>query len=142
MQAMALFKNVKTRHRLLVALFFVLLAGGWLLWNYQRPAAAPTPFDPLAWKQPVSDGSNDPACVRSAMALDLIDKNILPGKSAQQVTELLGAPDDEGAGSWTYHLGDCPGMGWNDSDLRLTFDTAKAQVQGATVEHVTVSESR
>lgn len=142
MAAMTLFKNMKTRHRLLVALFFVLLAGGWLLWNYKRPVATPTPFDPIVWKQPSADGGNDPACVRSAMALDLVDKHALVGKSAQQVTELLGAPDERAQGTWTYHLGQCPGMGWNDSDLRLTFDAAMAQVQGATVEHVTVSESR
>jgi hypothetical protein len=142
MIAMALFKNLKLRHRLLVALFFAVLAGGWLLWNYKRPVAVSTPFDPSAWKQPAADGGNDPACVRSAMALDLVDKDTLKGKSAQQVAELLGTPGEQGPGYWTYHLGQCPGMGWNDSDLRLTFDAAMAQVRGATVEHVTVSESR
>lgn len=139
---MPLFKNALLRHWLLVALFLALLAGGWLLWSDRRPAATPAPFDPLVWQQPSADGSNDPACVRSAMALDLVDKDTLDGKSAQQVTALLGAPDEQGKGYWTYHLGQCPGMGWNDSDLRLTFDDAMAQVRGSTVEHVTVSESR
>lgn len=130
------------RHRLLVAALLVLLAGGWLLWNYRRPVMVPAPFDPLVWRQPSADGSNDPACVRSAMALDLIEKNALNGKSAQQVSEMLGSPDEQGRDYWTYHLGQCPGMGWNDSDLRLSFDGNMAQVQRATVEHVTVPETR
>lgn len=134
--------KIKLRHRLLVLLFFLVLAGGWLLWNYKRPATnQSTPFDPLVWKQP-ADGANDPACVRSTMALDLVEKDVLDGKSAQQVTELLGMPDEQGKGYWTYHLGQCPGMGWNDSDLRLAFDEGMSRVLGATVEHVTVAESR
>ncbi|MCL0274610.1 hypothetical protein M2T36_27285, partial [Escherichia coli] len=62
------------------------------------------------------------------MALDLIEKNALNGKSAQQVSEMLGSPDEQGRDYWTYHLGQCPGMGWNDSDLRLSFDGNMAQV--------------
>lgn len=135
-------KPTSFRHRLLVAALLVLLAGGWLLWNYRRPVMVPAPFDPLVWRQPSADGSNDPACVRSAMALDLIEKNALNGKSAQQVREMLGSPDEQGRDYWTYHLGQCPGMGWNDSDLRLSFDGNMAQVQRATVEHVTVPETR
>jgi len=131
----------KLRHRLLVLLFFVALAGGWLLWNYKRPAYVSMPFDPLVWKQP-ADSPSDPACVRSTMALDLVEKGVLDGKSAQQVTELLGMPHEQGKGYWSYHLGQCPGMGWNDSDLRLAFDEGMTRVQGATVEHVTVAESR
>jgi hypothetical protein len=135
-------KNTRLRHGLLVVLFFLLLVAGWLLWSYQRPVAAPSSFDHLVWKQPSADGSSDPACVRNAMALDLVDRNELPGKFAQQVTELLGVPDEQGAGFWIYHLGQCPGMGWNDSDLRLRLDAGMAQVQSATVEHVTVLERR
>lgn len=133
--------KIKLRHRLVVLLFLVVLAGGWLLWNYKRPAYQSMPFDSMLWKQP-AEGGMDPACVRSIMALDLVEKAVLDGKSAQQVTELLGTADEQGKGYWTYHLGQCPGMGWNDSDLRLAFDAGMERVQGATVEHVTVSESR
>lgn len=134
----------KLRHRLLVALFLILLAGGWLLWNFKRPAYPAVPFDPAAWRQPdtTAGSSNDPACVRGAMALDLIEQDVLPGKSAQQITALLGAPDEKAAGHWTYHLGQCPGWGWNDSDLRLAFDAGGTLVNSATFEHVTVPESR
>lgn len=133
--------KIKLRHRLVVLLFLVVLAGGWLLWNYKRPAYPSMPFDPLVWKQP-AEGGMDPVCVRSTMALDLVEKAALDGKSARQAMELLGMPDEQGKGYWTYHLGQCPGMGWNDSDLRLAFDAGMERVQGATIEHVTVSESR
>ena len=136
--------KLKLRHWLLVALFLVLLAGGWLLWNFKRPASPSLPFDPVAWRQPVAaaGASSDPACVRGGMALDLIDKDILRGKSGPQVAALLGAPDEQDPAHWTYHLGQCPGWGWNDSDLRLTFDEGNTQVKSATLEHVTVAERR
>jgi len=136
--------KMKLRHRLLVALFLLLLAGGWLLWNFKRPATPSAPFDPLAWKQPAETAasSTDAACLRGAMALDLIQKDLLPGKSAPQLLELLGVPDEKGGGDWTYHLGECPGLGWNDSDLRVQFDAGTTLVKSATIEHVTVKESR
>ncbi len=142
MVAMAFSLTARRRHSLLALLFLALLAGGWLLWSDRRPGVAPTPFNAQAWRQPSADGSNEPACVRSAMALDLIDNNALIGKSMQQVTELLGPADEQGKDYLTYHLGRCAGMGWDDSDLRLGLDGNRTQVLRATVEHVTVSESR
>jgi hypothetical protein len=129
---------------ILLALAVVaLLAAAWLWRGYRQAGYLPERFDAVKWKAAlVSSGTSDPACVRGGMALDLIQHQTLTGKSAPQVLELLGAPDEQGPTYWTYHLGECPGWGWNDSDLRLNFDTATTQVQSATFEHVTVPESR
>lgn len=128
---------------LLVPAVAALLVAAWLWRSTRQVSYAPEPFDATKWKSAlVSSPGNDPACVRGGMALDLVQKETLTGKSGPQVMELLGTPDEQGPATWTYHLGECPGWGWNDSDLRLSFDADNIRVTSATFEHVTVSESR
>lgn len=128
---------------LLLLAVAALAAAAWL-WRSERQAAyLPERFDATRWKATLaSGGATDPACVRGGMALDVMRQQTLLGKSGPQVVELLGEPDERSPAAWTYHLGECPGWGWNDSDLRLNFDTTTTQVQSVTFEHVTVPESR
>lgn len=136
--------RIRLKRLLIAILFLAILAGAWLVWDTWRPPSRPEPFSPTAWREAALEGSEpyESSCARGSMALDLIDQEILPGKSEQQVMALLGAPDEKGAGYWTYHLGECPGLGWNDSDLRVQFEAGSTLVKNATFEHVTVSESR
>ncbi len=128
---------------LLVSVGAVLLVAVWL-WRVTRQVTdAPEPFDATAWKAArVGGPGKEPACVRGGMALDLVQRQTLSGMSGPQVVALLGAPDEQGPAAWTYHLGECPGWGWNDSDLRLSFDAGSTRVRTATFEHVAVPESR
>lgn len=136
--------RIRLKRLLIAVLFLIVLVGAWLVWDSWRPATRSERFSPAAWKQAAIEGgaSSEPSCARGGMALDLVDQDILPGKSDQQVLALLGAPDEKGPGYWTYHLGQCSGRGWNDSDLRLEFDGSNTLVKRATFEHVTVSETR
>lgn len=136
--------RARLKRLLIVVLFLLVLAGAWLAWDAWRPIPRVEHFSPMAWQQAALERapSGEPSCARGGMALDLIDQEVLPGKSAQQVLALLGMPDEKGTGHWTYHLGQCADRGWNDSDLRLEFDASQTLVERATFEHVTVSESR
>ena len=136
--------RIRLKRLLIAVLFLIVLAIAWLVWDLWQPDTRIEHFSPTAWKQAAIEGvaSGEPSCVRGGMALDLIDQDILPGQSDQQVLALLGAPDEKHPGYWIYHLGECSGRGWNDSDLRLQFDASNTLVTSATFEHVTVPETR
>jgi len=136
--------RIRLKRLLIAVLFLIVLAVAWLVWDFWQPATRIERFSPVAWKQAAVEGgaSSEPSCARGGMALDLIDHDILPGMTDQQVTALLGAPDEKGPGYWLYHLGECSGRGWNDSDLRLEFGPTNTLVKNATFEHVTVPETR
>ena len=136
--------RIRLKRLLIAVLFLLVLAATWLVWDFWQPATRVERFSPTAWQQAALEGgaSNERSCARGGMAMDLIDQDVLPGKSDQQVMALLGAPDEKGPGYWNYHLGECAGRGWNDSDLRLEFDASNTLVKRATFEHVTVPETR
>jgi hypothetical protein len=123
----------------------VLVLAGWLFWSHRQPTHPAEPFDARAWQAaaPVYQASADPGCVRGGMAQDLIDRQLLVGKSAAQVRELLGEPDGRrSATAWTYELGQCSGWGWSDSVLLLEFDAGGTQVLRAVFEHLEAPEPR
>jgi hypothetical protein len=126
-------------------LLVVLATTAALLWVYRQPTHPPETFDAQGWKAavPVYGASADPGCVRGGMAQDLIDRQLLVGKSAAQVRELLGEPDGRrSATAWTYELGQCSGWGWSDSVLLLEFDAGGTQVLRAVFEHLEAPEPR
>ncbi len=59
--------------------------------------AVQRPFDSGAWK-------SGTAGVRGQMAEDLIDRGLLLGKTRTEVTQLLGAPDQEGMAFLRYDV--------------------------------------
>jgi len=122
----------------LFVLLLALLAAAGLLWHYRQPGFSAEPFDASAWKAaaPAYGTSGDPACVRGGMAQDLIERQLLIGKSAPQVLELLGEPVRRGARAWAYELGPCSGWGWSDSELLLEFDAGGTQVLRAVFQHL------
>lgn len=117
--------------------FFIMVAGfafagvTWLAWASTQPSQGPEPFRTAAWAESaILEKLNDPGCFRGGMALDLIERQLLSGKSADEVVTLLGLPTRQTPGQWAYSIGQCSGFGWHDSELALTFDD-KARVVNA-----------
>jgi hypothetical protein len=108
--------------KIVVVTFAVFLAGCiYVAWVISQPTENPQPFDPVKWEQSVLlDTSNDPGCFRGGMALDLIDRKTLLGKTGPEVVSLLGAPPSASSGSWLYPLGQC-GFLWGHHDLQVNF---------------------
>lgn len=104
-------------------LLAVLVATGaaFLAWTRSWPVVEPVPFDSGIWLAAAELAEEDePGCVRGGMALDIIERKLLAGKTATEVVRLLGNPTDT-HGGWSYALGQCSG-GWSLNDMRLTFD--------------------
>ncbi len=62
-----------------------------------RTEAVQTAFDSGAWKSGIGG-------IRGRMANDLVERQLLLGKTRPEVIRLLGAPDQEGAGSLDYFV--------------------------------------
>jgi hypothetical protein len=110
----------------------------WLFRDFRQPSQAAQTFDGAVWRSaaPVYGASNDPGCVRGGMAQDLIQRQLLVGKSVPQVLELMGQPERRDTGVWAYELGQCSGWGWSDSELLLEFDAGGTQVLRAVFQHI------
>ncbi len=121
-----------------VLVFLGLLVALWFFRDFRQPSHPPETFDARVWRSaaPVYGASNDPGCVRGGMAQDLIERQLLVGKSPPQVLELLGEPVRRGTGAWAYELGQCSGWGWSDSELLLEFDAGSTQVLRAVFQHL------
>ncbi len=111
-----------TLKKILVVAFMAIIAGCvYVAWLISQPTEKAQPFDRLKWGQSVLlDTSNDPGCFRGGMALDLIDRKTLTGKTGPEVVSLLGAPPSSSSGSWLYPVGQC-GFLWGHHDLQVTF---------------------
>lgn len=105
-----------------VVTFVAALAGFvYVAWVILQPSEKPRPFDHIEWAQStLLDTSADPGCFRGGMALDLIDRNILLGKTGPDVAALLGAPPNAGSGVWLYPVGQC-GLLWGHHTLHVAF---------------------
>ncbi len=110
------------QRKIAVALFVAAFAGCvYVAWVISQPTENPRPFDPVKWEQAaLLDTSGDPGCFRGGMALDLIDRKTLSGKTSPEVISLLGAPPNASSGSWLYPVGQC-GFFWGHHDLQVTF---------------------
>ena len=108
--------------RIVVAVFAAAFTGCiYVAWVISQPTENPRPFDPVKWEQAaLLDTSADPGCFRGGMALDLIDRKTLSGKTSPEVVSLLGAPPNSSSGSWLYPVGQC-GFLWGHHDLQVTF---------------------
>jgi hypothetical protein len=118
--------------RILPALVPLLACAAVAAWALGPPAMpVPEPFDADAWlaREALLAASNDPGCVRGGMAADLVRREVLRGRDATAVVEMLGTPRVE-EGAWDYPLGQC-GSTWAHNDLRLVFD-ASARVRAVT----------
>jgi hypothetical protein len=107
----------------------------WLVWVfYYGVEAERTKFSPVAWKQKgnMYSQNNDPGCVRGGMALDIVAEKLLQGKSKDEVKLLLGEPNNEKASVIYYELGQCSGLGWHNTALRVNFGN-KQLVSNATI---------
>ena len=96
----------------------------YLAWSLAyRVAAEQQPFSSEAWKEKASvyAQSNDPACVRGGMALDIVASKLLQGRAIAEVKSLLGGPDSIKDGLFNYELGQCSGLGWHNSILQISF---------------------
>lgn len=109
---------------LLLAIAAVVIFVAALIWSYYFDVTSQVePFSSSSWIE-LSDpyeGTNDPGCVRGGMALDLIQKEILKEKTKEQVREILGKPDDVSESKFSYELGQCSGLGWENSKLVIGF---------------------
>ena len=93
----------------------------YVAWTISQPTESPRPFDPVKWEQAaLLDTTADPGCFRGGMALDLIDRKALSGKTSPEVASLLGVPPNAGPSSWLYPVGQC-GFLWGGHDLQVTF---------------------
>ncbi len=100
-----------------------LVACGWVAWDFWQPVQHAQPFSSIGWvAAPLVDQSNDPGCFRGGMALDLIERRLLIGKTATEVVSLLRSPSSSPSGYWAYDLGQCAAWGWSDSALKLRFN--------------------
>ncbi|WP_181880994.1 hypothetical protein [Crenobacter cavernae] len=96
-----------------------------LVWvSLQRPSVNSEPFDTHKWRRntDIYAATNDPGCVRGGMALDLIEKGSLVGKTHSEIFLLLGRPDRSENRVLTYELGQCSGFGWHNSLLIVGFE--------------------
>lgn len=110
----------------LLLLGLCVVAGGWLAWSYNQPSINSQPFQRASWLSgaDVLESVGDPGCVRGAMALELIDSNRLIGMNPEELTALLG-PVTEKGNDWMYPLGQCSGLGWEDSALMIRLGSEK-----------------
>jgi hypothetical protein len=118
----AIFKSIQALVLLAIGAIAVFIAG--LTWSYYFDVASDTePFSSSKWIELSSPykNTNDPGCVRGGMALDLIEKEIIKGKTPKQVSETLGNPDKASGSTFSYELGQCSGLGWHSSILVIKF---------------------
>ena len=108
--------------KIVVAALAAIFAGCiYVAWVISQPTESLRPFDPVKWEQAaLLDTTADPGCFRGGMALDLIDKKALSGKTSPEVAFLLGAPPKASSSSWLYPVGQC-GFLWGHHDLQVTF---------------------
>lgn len=111
-----------TSERIVVAAVVAAFAGCvYVAWFISQPAENLQPFDRVKWEQAaLLDTSSDPGCFRGNMALDLINRKALSGKTGPEVVTLLGTPPDASSGSWLYPVGQC-GVLWGHHNLQVTF---------------------
>ncbi|BCL74365.1 hypothetical protein JHS3_01010 [Jeongeupia sp. HS-3] len=97
----------------------------WIYWSFHYAVeATAVAFDSAEW-QKVSNvyaHNRDPGCVRGGMALDLLKSKQLNGKSPTEIEHFLGKPDRSYKSTYEYELGQCSGLGWHNSILRITVD--------------------
>lgn len=116
-----------------ITLAAVLAACIYVVWAISQPSEKPRPFDRAEWERSaLLDTSADPGCFRGGMALDLIDRNTLSGKTGPEVVALLGAPPSAVSGVWLYPVGQC-GLIWEHHALHVGFGP-DARVTSVTLE--------
>jgi hypothetical protein len=103
-------------------MFVAGLAGcAYVAWVATQPAEEVRPFNAIEWEKSVLlVTSNDPGCFRGGMALNLIERKILVGKTRTEIASLLGTPESSTSGTWLYAIGQC-GFLWGDNWLELNF---------------------
>ena len=123
-----------TPKQILVITLVAVLAGCvYVAWAISQPSEKPRPFDRAEWGQSaLLDTSADPGCFRGGMALDLIDRKTLLGRTGSEVATLLGAPPNAVSGLWLYPVGQC-GLLWGHHVLHVIFGP-DARVTSATLE--------
>ena len=120
-----------------IALVAVLASCVYVAWVISQPSEKPLPFDPAEWEQSaLLDTSADPGCFRGGMALDLIDRKTLLGRTRPEVAALLGAPPSATSGLWLYPVGQC-GLLWGHHALHVTFGP-DAKVTRASLESLPI----
>jgi hypothetical protein len=101
-------------------------------WYLNLPTAKAVSFNQRLWLEASSrDQENDPGCYRGGMAMELVDKRLLNGKTGPELISLIGVPSNSSAGSWTYPVGQC-GMLWEHFHLRVDVGP-EGEVIGAAV---------
>jgi hypothetical protein len=121
--------------KIVVASSAIILAGCvYFAFVISRPTQEPQPVDPVTWKRSAFfDTTNDPGCFRGGMALDLVSRKTLSGKTGPEVTLLLGSPSNSKSDSWLYPVGQC-GFLWQHHALQVTFGL-DAKVSSAAISH-------
>ena len=103
----------------------LLAYGSYIAWSFHYGIEAErSAFSSTAWndKANVYAHSNDPGCVRGGMALDIIATGLLQKKSLTEIKSLLGEPDGTMADGVYFELGQCSGLGWHNSILKIYFN--------------------
>jgi hypothetical protein len=105
-----------------------------LYWYLNLPTAKAVSFNQRLWLEASSlDQENDPGCYRGGMAIELVEKRLLNGKTAQEIISLIGVPINSTAGSWIYPVGQC-GMLWEHFHLRVDIGPEGKAIGAAVVK--------
>ena len=97
-----------------------------LVWSFHYGVSAEkTEFSSKAWKNSadIYAHSNDPGCIRGGMAIDILESELLHGKSITEVKSLLGEPALGTNALLSYELGQCSGFGWHNTLLGVSFNS-------------------
>jgi hypothetical protein len=85
-----------------------------LIWFFSISYYPEEKFDSIKWKNNIEE--------RYKMANDIIEKNILTGKTKDEIIELLGNDGYEsGEGTVSYYLGFVPGLANIDPDVLILY---------------------
>ena len=105
-----------------------------LYWYLNLPTAKAVSFNQRLWIEASSlDKENDPGCYRGGMAMELVEKHLLNGKTVPELISLIGVPSNSSSGSWTYPVGQC-GMLWEHFHLRVDIGSEGKAIGAAVVK--------